>query len=278
MLNRQLIEAERHNDAITFLSALLEGRTGQQLAANRIWRVETALKPLLRSRGLNTLDQLVAQIGVSGNDPLTDAVVDALLNQETSFYRDTGAIELAADIVLTAGRARRARIWSAACSTGQEPLSLAMIFAEHCAASGQAEPDIVATDVSEAAIARAKTGLFTQFEIQRGLPVRRMIDWFEPQGNDWAAVQPLLRRISFRRHNLVTDPPPAGMFDLILCRNVLLYLSVDVRRDVFNLLASALRPDGLLMLGAGETVIGQTERFVPSQRHKGLYALTGGEG
>ncbi len=260
--------------AMAILASLLEARTGQQIAANRTWRIETALKPVLRARGHDTLDQLVGELLDDQTDVIADMIVDALLNQESSFFRDAPVfdlIEQAVDAMQTSGNVRRPRIWSAACSTGQEPLSLAMIFAERAARTGMPEPEIVATDVSDAAVLRARTGRYSQFEIQRGLPVRRMIEWFDAIGPDWVARPELVRKIAFRRHNLVGDVPPPGRFDIILCRNVLLYLSPSLRCRVFEILSQAVRPGGLIVLGAGETVIGQSEAFVPSQRFRGLY-------
>ncbi|RYY45346.1 MAG: protein-glutamate O-methyltransferase CheR [Sphingomonadales bacterium] len=259
---------------MNMIAALLEQRAGQQIAANRAWRIETALKPILRERGLNTLDELVVQLIESRTGELGDLVVDALLNQETSFFRDAAVLDAVGDAVQEIGARegdRRLRIWSAGCSTGQEPLSLAMLFDERGISEGPRAPEIVATDISPAALARARQGRFTQFEIQRGLAVRRMMTWFDSAGGDWTARPELVRRVQFRRHNLTADAPPAGKFDIILCRNVLLYFSPEVRRTVFDALAMAIRPGGLLVLGAGETVIGQTGHFTPSEEYRGFY-------
>lgn len=262
--------------ALNVLAALLESRTGQQIAANREWRIETALKPLMRERGHDTLDQLVGE--VLGSPGVGDLVVDALLNQESSFFRDAAVLDMVADAVdamRAEGLTRRVRIWSAGCSLGQEPLSLAMLFSERDDASGALSPEIVATDVSESALTRARAGRYSQFEIQRGLPIRRMMQWFDTAGGDWVAKPELVRRISFRKLNLVADPLPIGRFDVILCRNVLLYLSASLRTRVFDRLAEVARPGALLVLGAGETVIGQTDSFRPSARYRGLYEATG---
>lgn len=262
--------------ALNVLASLLESRTGQQIAANREWRIETALKPLMRDRGHDTLDELIGEVLIS--PAVADMVVDALLNQESSFFRDAAVLDMIADAVDTmraeAGN-RRIRIWSAGCSVGQEPLSLAMLFAERDAVSRAEPPEIVATDVSEAALARARAGRYSQFEIQRGLPIRRMMQWFDPVGGDWVAKHELVRQISFRRINLVADPLPLGRFDIVLCRNVLLYLSPTLRTRVFDRLAEVVRPGALLVLGAGETVIGQTDAFRPSPQYRGLYEPTG---
>ena len=255
------------------LATLLERHTGQQLSAARNWRIETALKPLMRDEGWETLDDVVTAL--TSRDPfLVDRIVGELVNKESSFFRDApvfGAIEEAIVALAADHPGRRPRIWSAGCSHGQEPLSLAMIFAERAAGDGGIAPDILATDISHTALARARQGRFTQFEIQRGLPVRRMVRWFTGDGDDWVAAPDLLRHIQFRPLNLVSDPMPAGRFDMILCRNVLLYFPLDVRRRVLDLLALVLRPGGLLVLGAGETVIGQTDLFQPSPRYRGFY-------
>ncbi len=277
-LPRRLIAmpTPRPTGAMQILASLLEQRTGQQIAANREWRIETALKPVLRERGLETLDQLAAEI-LSGSDPLVaDQVVDALLNQESSFFRDAAVLDLAAAAVQAMREQapnRNVRLWSAGCSMGQEPLSLAMLLDEQIESNGGRMPEIVASDVSEAALARARGGRFSQFEIQRGLPIRRMMRWFDAAGGDWAAKPELMRQISFRRINLVADALPPGKFDVVLCRNVLLYLSPTLRRQVLDRLAGVMRPGGLLVLGAGETVIGQTEAFRPSQEYRGLYEM-----
>ena len=260
--------------SIAVLTALLEARTGQQIAAYRSWRMDTALKPLLRERNLETLDQLVSDM-LKGNDRVIgDRIVDALLNQETSFYRDAPVFDtVVAAVEQAEAEKRRMRIWCAGCSTGQEPLSLAMLFAERQEATGKPVPEIVATDVSDAAISRARTGRYTQFEIQRGLPIRRMMRWFDGAGSDWMAKPDLLKLVAFRRVNLVADQAPPGRFDVVLCRNVLLYLSTETKGRVFPRIAGALNPGGLFVMGAGETVIGQTRLFEPSKRHRGCYEV-----
>jgi chemotaxis protein methyltransferase CheR len=256
--------------AMQVLTGILEARTGQQLAANRAWRLDVALKPLMKDRDFATLDDLVDALIACEDLTLHDQVVDALVNGETSFFRDAPVFDLVLEAVIAAeGEGRRPRLWSAGCASGQEPLSLAMLFAERGAQA--TVPEIVASDVSDGALARARAGKFTQFEVQRGLPIRRLLTWFEGRGDDWFAKPELVRLVQFRRHNLVADPAPAGRFDVVLCRNVLLYLAPAQKAQVFATLAGALRPGGLLVLGAGETVIGQTRLFQPSRRFRGLY-------
>jgi chemotaxis protein methyltransferase CheR len=242
------------------------------MAAYRSWRLDTALKPLLRPRKLDNLDQLVPQLLQGSDRSIDDTIVDALVNQETSFFRDAQVCEMLAQEVAEAERdGHRARIWCAGCSTGQEPLSLAMQFADRRNAGGAPMPEIVATDVSDTGISRARFGRFSQFEIQRGLPVRRMIRWFDTTGGDCIAKPELFGMIAFRRMNVVSDPPPFEQFDIVLRRNVLLYLFADTKNAVFPEIAKAMRPEGILVMGAGETVIGQICAFSSSKRFRGLY-------
>jgi chemotaxis protein methyltransferase CheR len=256
--------------ATGIIAALLEQRTGQQLAPNRSWRLDATLKPLLRERGLADFDELVGALLGARDPTLADAVVEALLNQETSFFRDAGVLEQVVEAAAAMpNEGGRLRIWSAGCSTGQEPLSLAMLFAER----GGDMPDIQATDVSNGALVRARAGRYSQFEVQRGLPIRRLMQWFDPVGEDWVAKSDLVDRIRYRRLNLASDPVLPGRFDIILCRNVLLYFNAGMRAKVLDALSCALRPGGLLVLGAGETVIGQTDRLEPSRDWRGFYAI-----
>ncbi|MFD1788824.1 CheR family methyltransferase [Sphingomonas floccifaciens] len=258
--------------AIRTIATMFERRTGQLLGQQRMWRVESALSPMLRDLDMKSLAQLSVRLNAAGEEPLVQRVVDALINHETSFFRDAPVFTMVADAAVALHAAapdRRLRIWSAGCSTGQEPLSLAMMLDER--GLPDTAYDIIATDVSADAVARARQGSFTQFEIQRGLPMMRMITWFDGDDRSWTAKRELVGRIQFRTHNLVFDAPPPGHFDVILCRNVLLYFAQDVRRQVFSMFADALRPSGLLVLGAGETVIGQTDRFDPSTQWRGAY-------
>ena len=261
------------------LAGLLEARTGQQLTMSRRWRIETALSSLLRERGIATLDELIT-ILVMGKEPaLASLVVEALLNNETYFFRDRVPFDalqakLLGDLSEARKDKRTLRIWSAGCSTGQEVYSLAMLFAEQPLKWQGWTIDILGTDVSATAIRRAREGSYTQFEVQRGLAVTQMIRWFEENGDKWQASAALRSKARFAVHNILEAPPQGGeKFDIVLCRNVLLYLNAEKRGLAFERLASALAPDGALMLGAGETVIGQTERFAADRANRGFYRL-----
>ncbi|UIJ43582.1 protein-glutamate O-methyltransferase CheR [Sphingomonas cannabina] len=275
-MQQTIVRGPMLGGAMDTIAALLEQRTGQQIAASRSWRLEAALKPILRELRMTSLDDLVNGLVASRDGALSDRVVDALLNQETSFFRDAPVLEMAGDALVAMkreARGRRLRIWSAGCSTGQEPLSVAMLLHERRLIEDGIAPEIVATDVSSGAIGRARAARYSQFEVQRGLSIHRMIAWFEGEGAEWTAKRELVGRVQFRQHNLVSDPPPPGAFDLVLCRNIMLYFAPDVRARVFERLAKAMRPGSLLVLGASETVIGQTDKFVPSERWRGFYKL-----
>ena len=262
------------------LAGLLEARTGQQLTMSRRWRIETALSSLLRERGIATLDELIT-ILVMGKEPsLSQKVVEALLNNETYFFRDRAPFDVLQrhalpELAQRRQKSRRLRFWSAGCSTGQEVYSLAMLFAEDPDKWRGWTIDILGTDVSTGCVDRARAGTYSQFEVQRGLGINQMIRWFEETGDGWRAVEPLRKLTRFQVHNLLEPPPHPGDFDIVLCRNVLLYLSPEKKTLAFERLAGAMAEDGWLMLGAGETVIGQTNKLGADINARGLYRLVG---
>lgn len=260
------------------LAQLLAERTGQDLSPSRRWRVETALSALLRESDASTIDELVAKLTSPFGCPLSSRVADALLNNETYFFRDQQVFEVLAKSALPRLIAqrqdkRRLSIWCVGCSTGQEPLSLSMLLAERAAMLDGWQINIVATDVSHRAIDVARRGLYTPFEAQRGLGIDRMIRWFEEVDGRWKVSPRLLKPIRYQQHNALHAPPSGGPFDLVLCRNVLLYFDQPTRQQVFSQIASSLADDGMLLLGAGETPVGQTARFTPAKDLTGFYRL-----
>ncbi len=261
------------------LAALLEARAGHSLSPDRIARIDTLLQPLLRERGLPSIEALVVELAGSSDRRLIDQVIDAMINHETYFFRDINSFReidsCAFELLRTAREARKSlSIWCAGCSTGQEPYSLAMMIADAPTRWAGWDVRIVATDISPSVIAAARAGRYSHFEVQRGLPARAMIDWFEPDGSDWLLRGVLRERVRFMEHNLLTDPLPPGPFDLILCRNLLYYLTPQSRSLALGRLADALSPDGLLMLGAVETTIdhgSQRSPLVPAGDCRGFY-------
>lgn len=262
--------------AYKMLSALLEKHTGQKLLANRHWRVEMALKPVMRQNSIPDLDTLVSLIDIDADPALTSACVEAMINNETCFFRDQANFALLTGPVLDSirehrARTKRIRIWSAACSTGQEAYSLALAISENAEKWRGWQVHIMATDVSKSALAQARAGKYSQFEIQRGLPVMLMLKHFEQKGEDWVAGEHLRRMVTFAEHNMLNPARHFGAFDVILCRNMLMYLCDDRRSQVLDSISPMIAEDGVLMLGAAETVIGQTQKFRSSQEFRGFY-------
>jgi chemotaxis protein methyltransferase CheR len=262
------------------LAGLLEARTGQQLTMSRRWRIETALSTLMRERGIGTLDELIT-ILVMGEQPnLSQRVIEALLNNETYFFRDRAPFDLLQryalpELAKRRVQSKRLRIWSAGCSTGQEVYSLAMLFAEEPQKWGGWTIDILGTDVSTSCVDRARDGTYSQFEVQRGLGINQMIKWFEECADGWRAIEQLRKPVRFQVQNILEPPTHPGGFDIVLCRNVLLYLNPEKKTLAFERIASAMAEDGWLMLGAGETVIGQTSKLGADVGARGLYRLVG---
>lgn len=265
------------------IADLLEARTGQHLTESRRWRVNSALAGIFRAHGISNVDQLVCLLAAPPGGPeapdLAQEVVEALLNNETYFFRDKPTFDqLPAEILPELAQrrrdTRRLSIWSAGCSTGQEAYSLAMLFAEQAERWQGWTIDIVGTDVSHRAVAAARSGVYSQFEVQRGLGVTQMLRHFDETPRGWQVREEVRRMVRFAQANLLGRQPPARPpFDLVLCRNVLLYFDRPTRTEAFARLAGALAPDGFLMLGAGETVVGQTDRFVPTSRRASFFEL-----
>ena len=259
------------------IADLLEARTGQHLTESRRWRVNSALAGIFRQHGISNVDQLVCLLADSGAGGLAQEVVEALLNNETYFFRDKPTFdqlpgEILPELAKRRQSARRLSIWSAGCSTGQEVYSLAMLFAEQAERWQGWTIDILGTDVSHRAIAAARSGVYSQFEVQRGLGVTQMLRHFEETPRGWQVRDEVRRMVRFAQANLLAPHHPGRIpFDLVLCRNVLLYFDRPTRSEAFARLAGAVMPDGFLMLGAGETVVGQTERFVPASRRASFF-------
>jgi chemotaxis protein methyltransferase CheR len=258
------------------LSRLLEKHSGQILASNRHWRVEVALKPVMRMYSIPDIATLAAVIASGADEALSLSCVEAMINNETCFFRDQANFALLTGPIFDSIRSarfnkRRLRIWSAACSTGQEPYSLAMMMIENSEKWRGWNIEIMATDVSSAALQRAKEGVYSQFEIQRGLPVVMMLKYFEQVGEDWVAKKALRQMINFKQHNMLDSCHHFGTFDVILCRNMLMYLSEEKRGHVLESISASLAPDGMVMLGAAETVIGQTDSLTSSREFRGFY-------
>jgi chemotaxis protein methyltransferase CheR len=263
-----------------YLRKLLKERSGLVLAADKQYLAESRLLPLARKAGVSNVGELMLKLHGSSAEPLVAEVIDAMTTNETFFFRDKIPFEHVRDTVLPAlmaarGAQRHIRIWCAACSTGQEPYSLAMGFKEMGAALVGWRFDIVATDIAAAVIARAASGMYSQFEVQRGLPITLLLKYFQQVGEDWQVVPEIRAMVKFRQLNLLRDFSALGTFDVVFCRNVLIYFDHATKIDVLHRIARSMQPDGFLVLGAAETVVGLTERFKPHADKRGLYLPNG---
>lgn len=255
---------------------LMRDRSGLVLSASKAYLVKGRLEPVAREAGLADVETLLAKLRIGATDDLVRKCVDAMATHESSFFRDGAPFEqlgktILPELIARRRASRKLRIWCAACSSGQEPYSIAMILKENLQLAGWSL-EIVATDMSEAILTKARSGVYSDFEVRRGLAPERLSRWFEPEGGDWRVVPALREIVSFRPHNLLQGVSGLGLFDIVLCRNVLIYFDVARKREVFVHLHRALAEDGILCLGSSETVLGVVETFIPAQGARGLYS------
>ena len=258
-----------------YLRKLLKDRSGLDLSADKQYLVESRLLPLARKAGLGGIPELVAKMK-SGAEALTTEVVEAMTTNETFFFRDKIPFEHLRDVILPAMLQSRAsrrslRIWSAACSTGQEPYSIAMCLKEKAAALAGWRIEIVGTDLSQEVLEKSKAGIYSQFEVQRGLPIALLVKYFTQSGELWQINADIRGMVQHRQLNLLQDFGHLGKFDVIFCRNVLIYFDQDTKIGVFERLNRVLEQDGVLVLGAAESVVGITDAFRPFPDKRGLY-------
>lgn len=259
-----------------FLCGLLKARSGLALTPEKRYLVESRLSPICRRFELDTLSGLVGALKVGRTPGLETAVVEAMTTNETFFFRDKGPFDLFRDVLLPrylSARAgtRRLRIWCAAASTGQEPYSLAMLLSETSARLAGWQVQIVATDISTEVLEKAKAGIYNQFEVQRGLPIQLLVKYFKQNGDQWQISPQIRAMVDYRPLNLIKEFGHLGTFDIIYCRNVLIYFDKPTKTDVLERLANVMAPDGALLLGAAETVIGLTDSLSPDVANRGLY-------
>jgi chemotaxis protein methyltransferase CheR len=264
-----------------YLRKFLRDRSGLVLAIEKQYLAESRLLPLARCNGMSTLAELIERLRNRTPAPLATQVVEAMTTNETSFFRDKIPFDHFRDTImpgLIAARARekRIRIWCAAASTGQEPYSLAMALKSMGSAIAGYRIDIVATDLSSDVLEKAKAGIYSQFEVQRGLPVQTLLKFFDQVGESWQLAPDLRSMVQFRPLNLLNDFSALGIFDVVFCRNVLIYFDQENKIAALNRIAQQMPGDGFLVLGAAETVIGLTEAFKPLADKRGLYVLNGG--
>ncbi|KAA0076988.1 protein-glutamate O-methyltransferase CheR [Tardiphaga sp. P9-11] len=258
-----------------FLRKFLKERSGLDLSADKQYLVESRLMPLARKANLSGIEELVQKIR-NGSSAVASDVVEAMTTNETFFFRDKVPFDHLRDVVLPemiqARAARKSlRIWCAAASTGQEPYSIAMTIKEMSARLAGWRIEIIGTDISQQVLEKSKSGIYTQFEVQRGLPIQLLVKYFKQTGEMWQINPDIRSMIQYRPLNLLQDFSSMGKFDIIFCRNVLIYFDQDMKTQIFGRLAKCMEPDGFLALGAAETVVGLTDAFKPHADKRGLY-------
>jgi len=265
-----------------YLRALLKERSGLVLSADKQYLAESRLLPIARRHSLANLGELVTKLRGKGAEPLAVSVVEAMTTNESFFFRDKVPFDHFRDVILPDMiahhyRRRRIRIWCTAAATGQEPYSLAMILREMAGKLAGWRVDILATDLAGEILEKAKTGIYSQFEVQRGLPIQDLVKSFTQIGDHWQIRPELRQMVTFRQLNLLHDFSHLGFFDVVLCRNVLIYFDQPTKADVLQRLAQVIEPTSYLMLGAAETVVGLTTAFKPHGQHRGLYVPHAGK-
>lgn len=258
-----------------YLRKLLKDQSGLDLSADKQYLIESRLLPLSRKSGLSGISELVQKMR-GGSASTTAQVVEAMTTNETFFFRDKVPFDhfrtaIMPEILQARANRKSVRIWCAAGSTGQEPYSLAMCLKEMAGAIAGWRVEILATDLSQEVIEKSKAGLYSQFEVQRGLPIQLLVKYFKQVGEFWQINPDIRAMVQHRQLNLLHDFSQLGVFDVIFCRNVLIYFDQDTKVNIFNRLAKATEPDGFLALGAAETVVGLTDVFKPSPERRGLY-------
>jgi chemotaxis protein methyltransferase CheR len=259
-----------------FLRKLLKERSGLDLSSDKQYLVESRLIPLARRVGLAGIAELAAKMMKGGSDALTAEVVEAMTTNETFFFRDKIPFDHLRETVLpellqARANRRSLRIWCAASSSGQEPYSIAMCLKEFAAALTGWRIEILATDLSQAVLEKSRAGIFSQFEVQRGLPIQMLVRHFTQIGELWQLNADIRAMVQHRQLNLLQDFSHLGVFDVIFCRNVLIYFDQETKASIFDRLARVLEADGVLALGAAESVVGITDAFKPYPDRRGLY-------
>jgi chemotaxis protein methyltransferase CheR len=265
-----------NNADFAFVATFLKERSGLIITQDKMYLLETRLTSILRDHGISNLTALAEVLRQPGGGAVKDKVVDAMTTNETSFFRDNHPFETLRKSILPGLIERRAptrslRIWSAACSTGQEPYSLAMMLKDSFPILGGWKVEIVATDLSPTVLEKARSGIYSTFEVQRGLPIQMLVRHFDQQEPNWQIKRELRQTVTFRALNLLEDFSALGQFDVVLCRNVLIYFDQPTKTRILSAIARRIVTDGALLLGGAESVFGLTDAFTGITGLKGVY-------
>jgi chemotaxis protein methyltransferase CheR len=258
---------------------LLRQRSGLVLTSDKAYLLESRLMPVARKWNLKGLEELAVAVRSKRDEAMLRDITEAMTTNESSFFRDQKPFDQFKAVVLPMLLANRQarktiRIWSAACSSGQEAYSLAILLNEEGAKLAGWRIEIVGTDLSGEMVQKAQAGLYTQFEVQRGLPITLLVKYFKQTGDKWQINDEIRSKVQYREYNLLGDLSPLGQFDVVFCRNVLIYFDQPTKGKVLDSIAKQMPADGVLYLGGAETVLGITEKFKPMDGQRGLYTLS----
>ena len=264
--------------AFNTFATLLKSRSGLVIGPDKLYLLETRLAAILKREQLRDLATLAERLRAPGNEALIRQVVEAMTTNESFFFRDDKPFQhFRAQALprLLATRSANAplRVWSAASSSGQEAYSIAMILAECRAAIGNRKIEIIGTDLAREQVGRARDGLYTQFEVQRGLPVQMLMRYFRKEETGWRISEAIRGMVQFREWNLLADLRALGLFDVVFCRNVLIYFDQPTKARVLKAVAQQMSDDGILFLGGAETVLGVSDAFQPVAGQRGTYEM-----
>lgn len=259
-----------------FLCTAVKERSGIVLTPEKAYLVDNRLAPIARRTEHEDVPALLATLRTKKEEALLREVTDALTTNESFFFRDQKPFDAFRDIMLphileTNASKRSLRIWCAACSSGQEPYSLAMILKDHAAKMEGWKIDIIGTDISHTILERAQEGSYTQFEVQRGLPAKYLVQYFQKENDLWIVSDVLKAMVSYKFFNLLDNLTPLGTFDIVFCRNVLIYFDPETKTKVLDNIAKSMVPNGFLTLGAAETIFGLSDSFVTEPGRNGVY-------
>ena len=261
------------------LASTIKARSGLVLTPEKAYLLESRLLPVVRKYNLRTLEELTDVVRKKREEVLLRDITEAMTTNESFFFRDQKPFtlfqkNLLPQMLTARASSKKIRIWSAASSSGQEAYSLAMICVEEAAKLQGWKIEIVGTDLSREMVERAKAGIYSQFEVQRGLPVTHLVKYFSQLGGDkWQIKENLRQMVTFKEGNLLGDLSTLGTFDIVYCRNVLIYFDPPTKGKVLSSISRIMPPDGTLLLGGAETVLGISERFKPAGGEHGLYVL-----
>jgi chemotaxis protein methyltransferase CheR len=269
-------------EEIKVLSNYIYTVTGISIDASKAYLLETRFSKLLEEEGCRTYSEFYHRAKMDGRKILEKKIIDAITTNETLFFRDSSPFELLKfkilpDLIdarsgeeIQPGRANL-RIWSSACSTGQEVYSVAIVIKELLGNGFDHNITLMGTDLSDAAITQASNGTYNKFEIERGLPPDKLQRYFTPAGVNWKIRDEIRAMAAFRRINLMQSFAGLGKFDIILCRNVAIYFTLEDRKKLFDKIADALQPDGFLIIGSTESLTGVCPRFIPKRHLRSIY-------